>query len=42
LEKDKILKSKEEEIAKIAALDPLYYYDTNLKRFTLNLEYSNN
>jgi hypothetical protein len=40
--KDKLNKEKETETQKINDLDPIYYYDKNLAKFKLNLEYSKN
>lgn len=42
VEKNKIIKEKDWEIEKINNLDSVYYYDKNLNKFKLNLEYSNN
>ncbi|EKE27671.1 MAG: hypothetical protein ACD_3C00174G0003 [uncultured bacterium (gcode 4)] len=39
---EKAAKNKEEQLAKIGTLDPIYYYDSNLNRYTLNLVYSSN
>ncbi|EKE29482.1 MAG: hypothetical protein ACD_2C00164G0003 [uncultured bacterium (gcode 4)] len=39
---EKASKDKAAQIAKIQVLDPLYYYNMDLNRYTLNLEYSNN
>lgn len=41
-EKNKITSEKQAEIDKITKLDNLYFYDKNLNRFKLKLEYSNN
>lgn len=41
VEKDKISQEKKDELAKLSALDSIYYYDKNLDKFNLSLEYSN-